>query len=66
MRAGPERKKERRLLGSLSLSVRAKGPDAGVLILGVSVLEGSQCVLRHQSVPGHDGDSVERWDRDTK
>lgn len=35
MRAGPERKKERRLLGSLSLSVHAKGPDAGVLILGV-------------------------------
>lgn len=59
MSAGPERKKERCLLWDLSVSC-AKGPAAGVLILvwGVSVLEGSQSVLHHQSVPSH---GVERW-----
>lgn len=60
MRAGPERKKNA-ACWDLSVSC-AKGPAAGVLILGV--LEGSQSVLHHQSVPSHG--SVKRWDRDTK
>lgn len=66
MRAGPERKKERRLLGSLSLCACQGSRRGGTHLGGSSVLEDSQCVLRHQSVPSHYGDSVERWDRDTK